>query len=148
MPTFLQGTKNIGVIGNSIGAIAEGYEFLFFIDLLLMIVLVVFKIVKVDVKGLSRRKALAIISLALGLSSLNLALAETDRPQLLTRGFDRNYIVKYLGMYNYTIYDAVQSTKASAQRVLADSSDIIEVINLQGQTMRSPIRNISVSPRE
>lgn len=138
LPTILQGTQNIGVIGNSIGAIAKGYDFLFFIDLLLLIVLVVFKIVKVDVKGLSRRKALAIISLALGLSSLNLALAETDRPQLLTRGFDRNYIVKYLGMYNYTIYDAVQSTKASAQRVLADSSDIIEVINFTRSNYAQP----------
>ena len=52
-----------------------------------------------------------------------------DRPQLLTRGFARNYIVKYLGMYNYTIYDAIQSTKASTQRALADSDDVTEVIN-------------------
>ena len=61
----------------------------------------------------------AVLAIALGVSSANLALAETDRPELLTRGFDRNYIVKYLGMYNYTIYDAVQSMKASAQRVMA-----------------------------
>ena len=46
-------------------------------------------------------------------------MAETDRPQLLTRGFDRNYIVKYLGMYNYTIYDAVQSINASTQRAIS-----------------------------
>jgi lipoteichoic acid synthase len=32
-------------------------------------------------------------------------------------------------MYNYTIYDAVQSTKATAQRVLADSNDTTEIIN-------------------
>ena len=61
-----------------------------------------------------------------------------DRPQLLTRGFDRNYIVKYLGMYNYTIYDAVQSTKASAQRVLADSNDITEVINFTKSNYAEP----------
>ena len=78
------------------------------------------------------------LSLALGISCLNLALAEADRPQLLTRGFDRNYIVKYLGMYNYTIYDAVQSTKASAQRVTADSSDITEVINFTHSNYAEP----------
>ena len=61
-----------------------------------------------------------------------------DRTELLTRGFDRNYIVKYLGMYNYTIYDAVQSTNASAQRVLADSDDITEVINFTKSNYAEP----------
>lgn len=138
LPTILQGSQNVGVIGNSIGAIIKPYDILFFVDVLLLIILLAFKIVKIDVRAFSRRKALAIISLALGFSSLNLALAEADRPQLLTRGFDRNYIVKYLGMYNYTIYDAVQSTKASAQRVLADSNDIIEVINFTRSNYAEP----------
>ena len=80
--------------------------------------------------------------MVLGISSVNLALAEMDRPQLLTRGFDRNYIVKYLGMYNYTIYDAVQSTKASTQRALADSDDITEVINYTQSSMLNQIQNI------
>ena len=87
---------------------------------------------------MNRRKVAALFSLALGISCLNLALAETDRPQLLTRGFDRNYIVKYLGMYNYTIYDAVQSTKASAQRVIADSDDMTEVINYTHSNYAEP----------
>ena len=33
---------------------------------------------------------------------LNLAFAETDRPELLTRTFDHKYLVKYLGPYNFT----------------------------------------------
>lgn len=138
LPTILQGSQNVGVIGNSIGSLIEPYDFVFFLDLLLLIGLLVFKVVKIDVTRSSRRKALAIVSLALGFSSLNLALAEADRPQLLTRAFDRNYIVKYLGMYNFTIYDAVQSTKASAQRVLADSNDITEVINFTKSNYAAP----------
>jgi lipoteichoic acid synthase len=78
---------------------------------------------------MNHRKVAALFSLSLAISCGNLGLAESDRPQLLTRGFDRNYIVKYLGMYNYTIYDAVKSTKASAQRVMANSDDMTEVIN-------------------
>lgn len=138
LPTILQGSQNVGVIGNSIGSLVEPYDFVFFLDLLLLIGLLVFKVVKIDLNRFSRRKALAIVSLALGFSSLNLALAEADRPQLLTRAFDRNYIVKYLGMYNYTIYDAVQSTKASAQRVLADSNDVTEVINFTKSNYAEP----------
>src|SRR5690606_28029428 len=58
--------------------------------------------------------------------------------ELLTRGFDRNYIVKYLGMYNFTIYDAVESTKAASQRVLADSSDVTEIINYTQSNYAAP----------
>jgi lipoteichoic acid synthase len=141
LPTITQGSQNIGVIGNSIGSIFKLADLLYFADTILLIALLVFKFVKIDFKEVSRRKVAALISLSLGISCLNLALAETDRPQLLTRGFDRNYIVKYLGMYNYTIYDAVQSTKASAQRVLADSNDITEVINFTKSNYAEPNPN-------
>ena len=86
-------------------------DFLLFVDIILLIGLLYFKVIKMEVKDMTRRKLVAVLSLALGVSCLNLGLAEADRPQLLTRGFDRNYIVKYLGMYNYTVYDAVQTYK-------------------------------------
>ncbi len=70
--------------------------------------------------------------------SINLALAETDRPQLLTRTFDRNYIVKYLGVYNYLIYDAFQSMKSSTQRAFANKSDITTVLNYVQATYAKP----------
>ena len=97
-----------------------------------------FKFVKIDVTSIKRRSVVMLLLLGIGISSVNLALAEMDRPQLLTRGFDRNYIVKYLGMYNYTIYDAVLSTKASTQRALADSDDMAEVINHTQSTYAEP----------
>lgn len=137
LPTIFQ-TQNFGDVSTSVTSLLRTYDFMFFIDIVLLIGLLSFKFIKVEVKDMGRRKVAAIFSLALGISCLNLALAEADRPQLLTRGFDRNYIVKYLGMYNYTIYDAVQSTKASAQRVTADSSDITEVINFTHSNYAEP----------
>ncbi|MDQ0155419.1 LTA synthase family protein [Robertmurraya andreesenii] len=137
LPTLFQ-TQNFGDVSSSVVSLLKPYDILFFVDVFLLIGLYVFKVVKVDAKNFNRRTVAGVLSLALGISSLNLALAEGDRPQLLTRGFDRNYIVKYLGMYNYTIYDAVQSTKASAQRVLADSSDITEVINFTKSNYAEP----------
>ncbi|WP_243299266.1 LTA synthase family protein [Bacillus litorisediminis] len=128
LPTLTQ-TQNFGDVSSSITALLKPYDALFFVDVLLLIGLLAFKLVKIEANDIKRRMVLALLTFSLGISTFNLALAEIDRPQLLTRGFDRNYIVKYLGMYNYTIYDAVQSTKASAQRVLADSNDITEVIN-------------------
>lgn len=137
LPTIFQ-TQNFGDVSSSVGSLLSPYDPLFFVDLIVLIGLLSFKFVKIEAKDMSRRKIAAVVSLALGISCLNLALAEADRPQLLTRGFDRNYIVKYLGTYNYTIYDAVQSTKASAQRVTADSSDITEVINFTQSNYAEP----------
>ena len=137
LPTIFQ-TQNFGDVSSSVGSLLKPYDILFFLDLFLLICLLASKKVKIEMANISRRKKFALFSLAMGISCLNLALAEADRPQLLTRGFDRNYIVKYLGTYNYTIYDAVQSTKASAQRVTADSSDITEVINFTHSNYAEP----------
>ncbi|MET3699878.1 lipoteichoic acid synthase [Bacillus oleivorans] len=137
LPTLTQ-TQNFGDVSSSVTSLVKPYDALFFVDVLLLIALLAFKFVKIEVKDIKRRMVMALLTFSLGISTFNLALAEIDRPQLLTRGFDRNYIVKYLGMYNYTIYDAVQSTKASAQRVLANSNDITEVINYTKSNHAAP----------
>lgn len=137
LPTIYQ-TQNFGDLGGSILSLLKPYDFLFFIDAFLLIYLVVSKKVKKDTSAVGYKKAIAVITLTLGFSALNLGLAEADRPQLLTRGFDRNYIVKYLGMYNYTIYDTVESIKVSSQRALADSNDITEVINYTKSNYAEP----------
>lgn len=137
LPTLTQ-TQNFGDVSGSITSLLRPYDFLFFLDIIVLIGLLVTRFVKIETYDMNRGKVAALFSMALAISSANLALAETDRPQLLTRGFDRNYIVKYLGMYNYTIYDAVQSTKASAQRVMASSDDSTEVINYTKSNYAEP----------
>jgi len=137
LPTLTQ-TQNFTDVSGSIITLVKPYDLLFFMDWILLIGLVYFKVFPKLEIVLSRRRVAAIFLFGIGISSINLALAEMDRPELLTRGFDRNYIVKYLGMYNYSIYDTVQSTKASAQRVLASSDDITEVINYTKSNQADP----------
>ncbi|MEW9109963.1 MAG: LTA synthase family protein [Cytobacillus gottheilii] len=135
LPTLTQ-TQNFGDVSGSIGTLLSPADLLFFADVVLLVFLLTFNFKSLGVKKTAPRKVSALMFLALSISCINLAIAEMDRPQLLTRGFDRNYIVKYLGMYNYTIYDAVQSTRATAQRVFADSNDLTEVRNFT-QTSRA-----------
>ncbi|MBS4208436.1 LTA synthase family protein [Bacillus sp. FJAT-50079] len=137
LPTLTQ-TQNFGDVSGSVISLLKPYDFLFFIDIIVLIALLAFRFRKVEVIELPRRKVAALFFVAIAISLVNLALAEEDRPQLLTRGFDRNYIVKYLGMYNYTIYDAFQSTQASAQRAMADGDDITEVINYTKSNYAEP----------
>ncbi|MBH0164881.1 LTA synthase family protein [Fictibacillus sp. 7GRE50] len=128
LPTLTQ-TKNAGTIGNSIGALFNPYDILFFLDIVVLLVLVLTKKINPEPIKVKRKSILTVGLAAVIALSANLLLAEMDRPQLLTRTFDRNYIVKYLGMYNYTLYDAVLSSKSSAQRALADTDDVTEVEN-------------------
>lgn len=76
-----------------------------------------------------KRYAFATVATAILVFLANLSLAEIDRPQLLTRTFDRNYIVKYLGVNVYTVYDGVQTAKANSVRASADSSDMAPVLD-------------------
>ncbi|MDF2856852.1 MAG: sulfatase, partial [Neobacillus sp.] len=137
LPTLTQ-TQNFGDVSGSVFTLLKPFDFLFFIDIVILIAILVSRTVKIEIKDMNRRKVTAIFLMSLAISCGNLGLAEADRPELLTRGFDRHYIVKYLGMYNYTIYDAVKSTQASAQRVLADGDDITEVINYTKSNYAEP----------
>ncbi|MFJ7731469.1 LTA synthase family protein [Lysinibacillus sp. NPDC097231] len=137
LPTISQ-TQNFGDLGGSVLSLLKPYDILFFVDVFVMFFLRFSRKIPKETNHFGYKKAIAIIVFAIVVSIINLGLAETSRPQLLTRGFDRNYIVKYLGMYNYTIYDTVETMKASSQRALADSSDITEVINYTKSNYANP----------
>ncbi|MEK3798456.1 LTA synthase family protein [Peribacillus sp. FSL H8-0477] len=137
LPTLTQ-TKNAGDLGQSITALMNPYDFMYFLDTVILLGLYLFKTVKVETGRMNRRKVAVVFACAVAIFSVNLGLAEQDRPQLLKKTFDRNYIVKYLGMYNYTVYDAIQNTKTYAQRATANSSDIAEAVNYTKATTASP----------
>ncbi|TWT01531.1 LTA synthase family protein [Planomicrobium sp. CPCC 101079] len=128
LPTLFQ-TQNFGDLGGSVLTLIQPSDILFFVDVMFLALLVFSKRIKKESRNFGNKAVLSIVTAALAISFFNLAMAEGDRPQLLTRGFDRNYIVKYLGMYNYAIYDTVESLKSSSQRVMADSDDTTEVLN-------------------
>ena len=137
LPTMFQ-TQNFGDLGGSVLSLIRPLDILFFVDVLLLGALVLSKRVEKDARNFKKRVALPVVVAALAISFFNLSLAESDRPDLLTRGFDRTYIVKYLGMYNYALYDTVETLKASSQRVMADSDDNTEVLNYTKSNYASP----------
>lgn len=136
VPVLFQ-TQNFVQVGGSVSALLQPIDFLYFLDTLVLLMIVGMKRIKPSAK-LSGRSLTAVFTAGFLILGTNLALAEMDRPQLLTRAFDRNYLVKYLGAYNFTIYDIIQNSKSSAQRVLADSSDITAVENYTTANYTSP----------
>jgi lipoteichoic acid synthase len=99
------------------GAISlmKWYDFLYWVDLPCLFILMKRRssaLVLADERLLSGKpvggKALA---WALILFLVNLGLAEISRPMLLTQTFDRNDIVKHLGINAFTVYDSIQTVK-------------------------------------
>lgn len=128
LPVLFQ-TSNFGDLSSSITANLSLLDVFFFTDAL--IVYLAIRYIPQPEETLSSRnvgRKLYFIAAA-SLTMLNLGLAETQRPQLLTRTFDRELLVKNIGTYNYHLYDVVIQSKSHAQRVLADGSELVDVGN-------------------
>ncbi|WP_326407526.1 LTA synthase family protein [Sporolactobacillus sp. Y61] len=136
--TITQSGNNAGELGGSIAALMHVWDVLFFADTLILILLIAFHIVKPQPERWPVRSIFAVFISAVMIFIVNLSLAETDRPELLTRTFDRNYIVKYLGAYNFAIYDTIQNAQSNAQRAMADSSDINKIVNYTRSNYAAP----------
>lgn len=129
LPVLFQ-TSNFGELGTSAAAIISWLDILYFVDVILIIMAIKF-MPKTEESLLPIRKDArkAYFVMAAAFLFLNLGLAETERPQLLTRAFDRELLVKNIGTYNYHLYDVYVQSKSSAQRALADGSELVEVSN-------------------
>ena len=128
LPVLTQ-TSNFGSLGSSILTLMTWTDIFYLLDIIILVLLFRSSRQIWSSERMKLRQPMIMITAGVLIFSVNLALAEADRPQLLKRTFDRNYIVKYLGAYNFTIYDAIQNVKSSTERVLADSNDITEVQN-------------------
>lgn len=128
LPTLFQ-TSNAGHLGGSIADLTEWHDVIYFTDLVILAVVLWMKRKEWKLQVTPKRKVLAILAAGAVIFAVNLGLAEADRPQLLSRAFDRNYLIKYLGAYNYTVYDAVQTVKNEKQSAFASSDDLTNVEN-------------------
>ncbi|QCR32852.1 LTA synthase family protein [Lysinibacillus sp. SGAir0095] len=122
-------TSNFGDLGNSVADIISLTDILYFADVIVLLIAVKFipKVEGITPVKIELRRAYFVLSMAMVF--LNLGLAETERPELLTRAFDRELLVKNIGTYNYHLYDIYVQSKSSAQRALADGSELVEVDN-------------------
>lgn len=141
LPVLFQ-TSNIGDLGNSIFELFRFTDLLMFADVALFAWLVWKKSSFVSFETVTKKERHAYILTLVAVALLNLGLAEAERPQLLTRTFDRKMLVKNIGMYNYLIYDAVLQSKTKAQRALADSSELADIENYIRANEKAPNKQL------
>lgn len=128
LPVLFQ-TSNFGDLGSSASSSIYFTDIFYFADVIFLFVLARYlskKEFALQSRPLNRK---AYFVFAAAIFFLNLGLAEIERPQLLTRSFDREMLVKNIGTYNYHVYDIYVQSKSQAQRAFADGSELVEVNN-------------------
>ncbi|MEQ3451471.1 LTA synthase family protein [Enterococcus cecorum] len=125
--TMLGAGKVASGLGESAIKLFRPYDILYWIDFILLVFALATKRIKMDETPVRARMAFAFSTLAVMIFSGNLFLAESDRPELLTRTFSRDYLVKYLGINAFTAYDGVQTYKTTQVRAQASATDMDEV---------------------
>jgi lipoteichoic acid synthase len=114
-------------LGKSIAAIIHWSDWLIFVDILILVLLLLFRQLAVDPRGIQKRFAVLTTALGTVLMLIGFGIASTDRSGLLTRTFDNNYIVKYLGLNEYAAFNAFQTHQQTQSRARATDKDLEKV---------------------
>lgn len=132
---------NQGLSGSSL-ALTNVHDVFYWLDIVVILLLMLFRKIKFDPRAFSHRLAFAFTSVSLVVCGLNLMVAEMDRPQLLGRTFDRVYIVKYLGLDAFTGYDLVKSEHVSQMRKSATKSQLKTVEKFTKEHYAAPNKKL------
>ena len=125
---FGYSTVSQGLSGSSF-ALLKPQDIIIVADIVIVALGFITGFLHLDKRPIPRVQALALTSFSLFCLVLNITLGEISRPQLLSRTFDRNYLVKYLGIDTYMVYDGLKTARNSQVRNKAGSSDLNNIIN-------------------
>ncbi|MBE7096246.1 LTA synthase family protein [Bacillus cereus] len=135
-------TSNFGQLGGSIIEILNYKIILAFVDIIFFFILLKKKALVFQTGRVTHPTRFVYFLLTIGVFFANLHLAEKERPELLTRSFDRVMLVKNLGLYTHQIYDLTLQVKAGSQKALADSSKLQETENYVKANQSEPNPNM------
>ena len=110
-------------------ALTNLHDILFWIDIPIFIGLFIFKKIRIQREGTTKFMSFAMTTFSVFAFMVTLVLGEADRPQLITRQFDSNLLVKYLGMDAYKVFDGLKQHGVSEMRKSAKKTDIQKVLS-------------------
>lgn len=142
LPVLFQ-TDNFSDLGSSAAASIYPTDVLYFTDLIVLLAAI--KLLRVKEGNIESQKIYRRVYFVLSAAILflNIGLAEAERPQLLTRSFDREMLVKNLGVYNYHLYDVYIQSKSQAKRAFADGSKLTDIHNYVRANQAAPSEDMA-----
>lgn len=127
--TIVNAGKVAPGLGKSAVALLHPTDLLLWLDLIVIIGLLIARKIKIEQKSYGLLTPFAITSFGALVLSLNIFLAESSRPRLLGTTFDRSYIVKYLGIDTYTIYDGIKNEQTEQVNRNANTADLNKILS-------------------
>ncbi|MGX7030182.1 LTA synthase family protein [Vagococcus zengguangii] len=125
--TILGAGKVSSGLGQSALKLFSITDLIYLVDLFAIGGCLAAKKIKLDKQPVKGRFAFAVTSFSVLMFAVNLTLAEADRPQLLSRTFSKDHIVKYLGLNFFMAYDGVQTYQTNQIRAQASENDLVSV---------------------
>ncbi len=119
-------------------ALLKPQDLIVIADLILVAIGFITRFLKVDPNPIPKKQAVAMTSFSVFMLLFNIVLGEISRPQLLTRTFDREYLVKFLGLDSFTVYDAIKTAKNNHARNSATSSDLNKILEFNKENYAKP----------
>lgn len=130
---------NLAGLGGSITNILSATDIFLFVDVLAAIFLLIYLKPSRFQRFIPKRKeGLILAIIAVPLFLINLAWAQTERTELLTRAFDRNLLVKNIGLVDYHIYDVVLQGQTEMKKTFADSNELVPALNYLNEKKVKP----------
>ncbi|URL61863.1 LTA synthase family protein [uncultured bacterium] len=126
-----------GLSGSSL-ALTSPHDVFYWLDLIIVLVLMLCRVIKIDNHPIGFKKSFMMTSIACLIFATNLLMGEAARPQLITRTFDRSYIVKYIGLDFFTAYDGVKSEHNKDMRDNATKSQLKGVLSFTRDHYAAP----------
>ncbi|SDP63459.1 LTA synthase family protein [Halobacillus aidingensis] len=130
---------NLAGLGGSITNILSATDVFLFVDVLAATFLLIYLKPSRFQRFIPKRKeGLILAIIAVPLFLINLAWAQTERTELLTRAFDRNLLVKNIGLVDYHIYDVVLQGQTEMKKTFADSNELVPALNYLNEKKVKP----------
>ncbi|WP_027963438.1 LTA synthase family protein [Halalkalibacillus halophilus] len=133
VPTLFQ-FNNAGDLGSSVGSLIYFSDLLLLLDVILVIAFTKMNWFRVETFSSMFRRRIIVISFAAIM--INITLAEIERPMLFKRGFDREYLVKNVGLFTFHAYDAIITASTQSKRLFADGSEMDEIDEYVDENVR------------
>lgn len=126
--TITSASKVSKGLGGSATSLIQAHDIFYGLDFIIIAILLFTHFIKIDPRPMKKLTAIATTMLGVFLFSFNLTVAESNRPQLLGRTFDRSYIVKYLGLNTFLAYDSIKTVQNNQVRSEAVGTDMDNVL--------------------
>lgn len=137
IPVLFQ-SKNLSNLWTSLVELKNPLDLFMFFDVGLVIILYKLKQNR-ELQVVNKRKFLIV---TIGIFLVSLTLAHSERPELLTRSFDRKLLVKNLGVYTYQVYDFILYSNTKRRIAFADNDKLTEIVNYVNANREKPNENL------